>query len=455
MDKTAREQYGPLLGMTTSALGTLAALLLFPEDPGRKGALMVPGTVLAVSIVFVPVMRVITSAKTMMNADNFVAAGYVGWLLLDLVQGGYDLLGAPNGALRLALIAVGVSATCMWAGAIGRPWSLPNWLVSVAYHPLDSRTVERLVPICFFLGMFKYMYSVQFRIIEMFSYLGNNRWQVPWGRGQLGDWSSFIDQMQYFGYVLPSLTALIIARRGFRAQTWFAIAATLIQLLFLAQGGGRRIIMVTVGAALIVWVQAQPGMRIRKVATVGVMCLLLVWTMQFMLNIRTRGYDEFFNSESEYDYLHVDDNFLRLAQVIDMVPRQRDYVYHRQLVFIVIRPVPRVFWPGKPINPGFDLAGELGMKGVSLSSSILGEWYISWGWPAIIFGAWFHGRLARTASTLRDVGNDARNPIVYALAVMVLVAGMRSMQDLIIMSYALVAWWGVNRLVTAKGAAAA
>ncbi len=35
---------------------------------------------------------------------------------------------------------------------------------------------------------------------------------------------------------------------------------------------------------------------------------------------------------------------------------------------------------------------------------------------------------------------------------MVLVAGMRSMQDLIIMSYALVAWWGVNRLVTPKTA---
>jgi len=29
---------------------------------------------------------------------------------------------------------------------------------------------------------------------------------------------------------------------------------------------------------------------------------------------------------------------------------------------------------------------------------------------------------------------------------MVLVSGMRSMQDLVIMSYALVAWWAANRL---------
>ncbi len=450
MDKAAREQYGPLLGLATSALGTLSALLLFPDQPAPQGALVLPATVLAVSIIFVPAMRVITSAKTMMNADNFVAAGYVGWLLLDLIQGAYDLNDASDEALRSALIAIGVSAACMWAGAIGRPWPLPRWLISIARSPLDSRAVERLVPFCFFLGMFNYMYSVQFNLVEMFSYLGNNRWAVPWGRAQLGGWGSFIEQTPYFGYVLPSLTALTIARRGFRFQTWMAIGASLIMLLFLAQGGGRRIIMVTVGAALIVWVQAQPGMKIKKVLTVAAVCGALVWTMQFMLNIRTRGYEEFLNSESEYDYLHVDDNFLRLAQVIQIVPERRDYVYFQQLSFTLIRPIPRVFWPGKPLNPGFDLASEVGLKGVSLSSSIIGEWYLSWGWAAVVFGGWFHGRLAGTASMLRDVGISSKNPIVYALAVMVLVAGMRSMQDLIIMSYALVAWWGVNRLVTPR-----
>lgn len=455
IDKVTREHYGPVLGLATSALGTLGALMLFPDNPSPRGALFVPGTVLAVSIIFVPAMRVITNSKTMMNADNFVAIGYIGWLLLDLIQGAYDLGDASNNALRSALIAVGVSACAMWAGAIGRPWALPKWLVSVANRPLDSRAVVRLVPICFFLGMLNYMYSVQFNIVEMFSYLGNTRWDSPWARGQLGGWGSFVDQTPYFGYVLPSLTALLIVRRGFRFQTLLSIAASVIMLLFLAQGGGRRIIMVTVGAALIVWVQAQPGMKIRQFLTVGAASIALVWTMQFMLNVRTRGYEEFLNSESEYDYLHVDDNFLRLAQVIQMVPGRHDYVYLQQVSFTLVRPVPRVFWPGKPINPGFDLATEVGMKGVSLSSSIIGEWYLAWGWPALIFGGWFHGRLSGTASTLRDIGIAAKNPIVYALAVMVLVAGLRSMQDLVIMSYALVAWWGVNRFVSPKSAVAA
>lgn len=431
------------------------ALMMFPESPAPRGALVIPGTLLAISIVFVPAMRALTGSKTMMNADNFVAVGYVGWLLLDLVQGAYDLHGASNDALRLALVAVGVSASAMWAGAIGRPWPIPQWLAKVASRPLESRAVERLVPICFFLGMLNYMYSVDFDLVEMFSYLGAARFNVPWGRGQLGGWGSFIDQTPYFGYVLPSLTALMIARRGFRFQTWLSIAASVIMLAFLGQSGGRRIILVTVGAALIVWVQAQPGMKVRKVFTVGVVGVAMVYAMQFMLNVRGGGYQAYLQTGGQFnDYLHVDDNFLRLAQIIQIVPSRRDYVYHQQVTFTLIRPVPRVLWPGKPISPGFDLPTEVGMKGVSLSSSIVGEWYLSWGWAAVIFGGWFHGRLAGTASSLRDYGLAFRNPIVYALAVMVLVAGLRSMQDLVIMSYALVAWWGVNRLVSPRKPAA-
>jgi oligosaccharide repeat unit polymerase len=271
----------------------------------------------------------------------------------------------------------------------------------------------------------------------------------------LGDWRSFLDQTSYFGYVLPSLTALLIARRGFKIETLLSISASLVMLAFLAQSGGRRIIMVTVGAALIVWVQTQQGMKIRKVLTVAVASVAMVWFMQFMLNARNGGIEAYRTRGNQLEYVHVDDNFLRLAQIIQLVPSQHDYVYFQQIVFTLVRPIPRVLWPAKPIDAGFDLPSEVGLKGVSLSSSIVGEWYLSWGFIAVIFGGWFHGRLAGTASTLRDIGIVANNPIVYALAVMVLVAGQRSTQDLVIMSYALVAWWGVNRLVSPRTLATA
>jgi hypothetical protein len=263
----------------------------------------------------------------------------------------------------------------------------------------------------------------------------------------LGGWGSFIDQTPYFGYVLPSLTALLVVKRGlWKGQTLFAFACTAVMLLFLSQGGGRRVIGVTVGAGLIVWIQAQPGMAIRKMLVSLATVVMTLWAMQFMLNIRTDGYQSFIENQTELDHLHIDDNYLRLAQIIQLVPSERDYVYEQQLVFTLVRPVPRVFWPGKPIDPGFDLPKELGMVGVSLSSSIVGEWYLSYGFLAVLFGGFLHGRLALMANEIRERGRKVGNPIVFALAIMILVSGQRSMQDLVTMSYSLAAWWGANRL---------
>ena len=444
------DKRGPLVGVLSALIGTfLATVVLFPAQPSPRGALVVPAVVLALSILLVPIVRAIRGSAHTLNAENFVAAGLLLWLLLDLIQGAYDLRGATDHGIRMALAAVGVFAACVWAGTAGPPWPLPKGLVEVAQRPLDPAQVARIVPVSFFLGMFNFLYSVDFNIPEMFAYLGAQRWAAPWSRGALGGWDAFRDQMPYFGYVLPSLTALLIAKRGlFRFQTLMALAMSVIMLLFLSQGGGRRIIGVTVGAALLAWVQTNPGARMRNLLVVCIGGIAMAWTAQLMLNVRTTGYQDFLVRGSEYDYLHIDDNFLRLAQIIDMVPGQRPYVYGQQVVFTLVRPVPRVLWPNKPVTPGFDLASEVGLKGVSLSSSILGEWYISFGWIAVIFGGLLHGALAKTINALPRSG--AGNPIVYALAVMVLVAGMRSMLDLVIMSYALIAWWGINRLMARR-----
>jgi oligosaccharide repeat unit polymerase len=435
------------VGFAATTVSLLIALAIFPVDPTPRGALLYPALVLTAGILLVPATRAIRRSPQLLNAENFVAFGFVFWLLLDSIQGAYDLRDAADWAIRDAFIAIGVSAAAMWTGVLGKPWPLPNWIAEIARNQIDTRTVGRLVPVCFILGMFNFAFATDFQFDVMFSYLGQQRWAAPWGRAQLGGWDAFLDQMQYFGYVLPSLTALLIARRGFVPQAWVAIVLTGIMEAFLAQGGGRRLIGVTVGAAIIVWVQSQQVMNIRKLILVAGAAIGLLAAMQFMLNIRSRGYEDYASrGVSDYDYLHVDDNFLRLAQVIEIVPAEHGYVGFRQLIFTAIRPVPRVFWPGKPVDPGFDLPSIVGMKGVSLSTSIIGEWYLSFGWLAVVFGGWLHGRLARTANVLRETAEYRINPIAYALIVMVLVSGMRSMIELVLMSYALIAWWAANRL---------
>jgi oligosaccharide repeat unit polymerase len=442
------------LGFAATSISLLIALAMFPADPHPQGALTLPAVVLSAGILFVPAFHAIRRSMRLVRAENLVATGYVFWLLLDLIQGAYSLDDAADWALREAFIAIGVSAAAMWVGTAGKPWPLPKWLAEIAMRPMNTTQVARLVPVCFLLGMFNFAYAVDFDIPRMFSYLGEQRWLAPWARSQLGGWDAFRDQMQYFGYVLPSLTALLIARRGVAAQTVFSIVLSAIMLAFLSSGGGRRIIGVTVGAAILVWIQAQQTLKVRRLTIAAAAVVGLLTTMQFMLNIRNIGFEEFsLSGESEYDYLHVDDNFLRLAQVIQIVPAEHPHVGFQQLWFTIVRPVPRIFWPGKPLDSGFDLPSVVGLKGVSLSTSIIGEWYLSFGWITVILGGWLHGRLAQTVNVLREREEYRINPIVYGLAVMVLVSGLRSMQDLVIMSYALVAWWAANRLTRERAIA--
>src|SRR5215218_2365484 len=186
------EKSAALVGLIATLLGTLVALGTFPDNPSTQGALAWNATVMSAGIVFVPVFRILRRSPTMMNTENFVAFGYVYWVLFDLIQGAYGLRDATDASLQSAMLAVGLSAAAMWLGAIGSPWPLPQWLSSIAARPLDQATVRRLIPVCFFLGMLNYLYATDFDLAGMFSHLGENRWAAPWGRGQLGGWGSFI-----------------------------------------------------------------------------------------------------------------------------------------------------------------------------------------------------------------------------------------------------------------------
>ena len=434
-----------LVGISSVLVGTVLALTEIPEDPMAKGALVTSASALAAGLMIVPAGRLMARSKAMLNAENFIALGLVYWILLDEIQGAYILQGTTAEAVHDAFIAVGVFGAAMWAGTLTRPWKIPSIVLFAARMPLPEKLLERLILVCFVIGMSNFALSVDFDLVKMFSYLGSPRWAAPWGRGRLGDWTAFMDQAQYFGYIVPSLAALHLVRRGWlNVHSIIAVAWAVLVVLFLAVGGGRRIIGVTVGAALLVWLLATPKIKLSTFLGAAVGSFILLVGMQFILEIRSGGYEAFRVEGPQFSYLHIDDNFLRLSQLINLIPSKFDFVYFQQIVFTLIRPIPRVFWEGKPVDAGFDLATVLGLSDVSLSSTILGEWYLSFGWVGVAVGGWLHGRFASAVNRVLPARVKNNNPIIYSLLVMVLFAGIRSMQELVLMSYAVLAWIGAT-----------
>ncbi|ELS02163.1 hypothetical protein Xen7305DRAFT_00018750 [Xenococcus sp. PCC 7305] len=443
----------PILGLMGTFLGTILALISIPNNPYPAGALFSSALMMSIGLAIAPMVAIFRNPQTALRIEHILILAPIYWLLLDLLQGTYNLVEVNVLGIEGAFVAIGLFVSGIWIASLSRPWKLPRFLAKSTSYVLDAPIIFRFILVFFSLGIFKYAYACNFNPTRMIYYLGTNRWTAPWGRGQLGGWDAFLDHLSYFGYLLPTLTILLILKsQKLTAKVIMAIALSLFMAAFLAHGGGRRIIGVIFGAALICWFIQLKQIKIKHFL-IGIICTaILLAFLQLMLEYRGVGFQKIIQTgevQLTHEHLHVDDNFLRLAQIIDIVPRYHPYVYEKQVFYVLVRPIPRVFWQGKPTNPGFDLPSILGKKGVSLSSSVIGEWYLSGGFLIVFFGGWLYGRLANCASLLL-IQDTQSAKLVYSLSTMTLFAGSRSMQDLILMSYAILAWIFITELVLSR-----
>ena len=253
---------------------------------------------------------------------------------------------------------------------------------------------------------------------------------------------------------------MIGRRLGVRnVRTLICIVLSVVVALFLAQSGSRRVIGVVGGMALILWVLDQQRLRLKHLLTTGLAIIALLVTLQVMLEYRNVGLSVLVGQGEmpsgrhekrqvlEEKHLRVDDNFYRLCQIIQLIPAQYPFVYHKYLIYVIVRPIPRVLWPGKPVDAGFDLPTALGVEGLSLSYSVIGELYMSLGLIGVALGGWLYGRIASTASGLLARCRTQGALVIYSIVVMALFSGMRSILELILVSYVVLAWVGLSHLV--------
>lgn len=442
----------PELGIAGTVIGTLLALSLIPEDPQPQGALFQSALAMTAGLAAAPVAAAFEDPKSLLRGEHLLALSPVYWLLLDLLQSAYPMEAIEPAQVRTAFIGIGVFVAAVWIAALQKPWAVPATVVQPLSVDFSANTYFSLSLLAFVLGMLTFAIPCGFDVVEMFSNVGQPRWSAPWGRGQLGGWDAFLDHLQYFGYLLPALTVILARRAGWAdLRTQFSIAMALVMALFLAQGGGRRIIGVIFGMGLILWMLTQQRLKTKHMAAVAIAVAAVLGFMQLMLEYRGVGLGALLEKAptetvERRDYLHVDDNIFRFCQIIQLIPESHPYVYHRYLIWVLVRPIPRVFWPGKPVDPGFDLPATLGVKGVSYSFSTIGELYMSGGLAAIALGGWLYGRLSGLASRLLTEGATFGAYVFYSALMMALFSGMRSMMELVLTSYVVLAWIGLLRL---------
>jgi hypothetical protein len=448
-----------LLAILSTSIATTLAILLIPDDPSSEGALFYPALIMAAGLATAPIATAFRYPKALLRGESLLALAPIYWLLLDLLQGVYTMEEITADQVRQAFLAIGFFVVMVWLGSLRRSWRIPKVLISAVSQEFSLNTYFALAFACFSIGMLNFAIPCSFNVFEMVHYLGQERWAAPWGRGQLGGWDAFLDHLQYFGYLLPVLTVVIGRRAGLRSvRTLICVAMSVVMALFLAQSGSRRVIGVVVGMALVLWVLDQQRLRVKHLVTILVAIVALLFALQLMLEYRNVGFSVLVGKGEapagrvekqqilEEAHVRVDDNFYRLCQIIQLIPDSHPFVYHKYFVYVIVRPVPRVLWPGKPVDPGFDLPTALGVQGVSFSYSVIGELYMSLGFIGIALGGWFYGRVAATASGLLARCQTQGALVIYSIIVMALFSGMRSILELILVSYVVLAWVGLSHL---------
>src|SRR5688500_12513083 len=94
--------HSTLLGIFSTGMATVIAVLLVPEDPTAPGALLYPALVLSAGLATAPLAAAVRQPKAIFRGESLLALAPIYWLLLDLLQGVYSLDHITADEVRLA-----------------------------------------------------------------------------------------------------------------------------------------------------------------------------------------------------------------------------------------------------------------------------------------------------------------------------------------------------------------
>jgi hypothetical protein len=156
---------------------------------------------------------------------------------------------------------------------------------------------------------------------------------------------------------------------------------------------------------------------------------LVSFASYYMLQFRKvglEGYVQGREAGSNEETLFIDNNLPTISRLTEVFPDRADYLGWEPVFFAIGRPVPRVLWPSKPEKLSISAEDALNMRGLTLSSTFVGEAYMMGGYLAVVVVGLSFGWLA---SWWNRFGSDLRsnaNLILYASGFFAALISMRS-----------------------------
>jgi len=300
---------------------------------------------------------------------------------------------------------------------------------------VQSRHVFSLFLFAAVVGFLHILIAVSFDPFEMLRQMSLPRFSQSWGRGKYGDAYSLLYELGMLIYLLPPVGGLIYARANEYTLIQTIVVALVLALTFYYAfaSGTRNIIATYVIAFAGAYFLTKPRIKIGQILLLGVpiLALLLVATT-YMLEFRGVGLANFSSTERHYDTLFIDHNMVNLSQLTQVFPESIEFLGFEIPFNALIKPIPRVLWPGKPEGLSNSIEAALGAgQGTTLSCTFVGEAYMAGGFFAILLASLLFGAAAELWNRVgRDI-NSSFAQVLYASGFLCAAMAMRSMLTMV------------------------
>ena len=177
----------------------------------------------------------------------------------------------------------------------------------------------------------------------------------------------------------------------------------------------------------------HPRLTMVKAGIAGIgVAGLFFWGSYHMLEFRQMGLKNYlegeaYTSETTRDTLFVDYNLHAIAEMMTVFPSRAEYLGWEIPVWCVIKPIPRAIWTGKPEGLSTTIEEAMGVEGMTISTTYIGEAYMSFGLLGVVG---FSVLFGMATGWWNRLGSDTRSTytiLVYASGLAAFALCMRSM----------------------------
>lgn len=286
-----------------------------------------------------------------------------------------------------------------------------------------------------FLGFLYMLLAVNFDLGRLIDGMLGPRFSEPWSRNRIGGLISLLTELSLMLYIVPPLAGIIWNRRRYFSLPQLLIVAAVFSLTIFHSfsSGTRNIFIAHLATLLMAYLLTLPENNLRNtIIPILIAGLIGVYGSYHMLEFRTMGLRNYvenrvYESGSTRDTLAVDYNLASIGPLIDALPARHPYLGLEVITWALVRPIPRVFLPGKPEGLSVSIEEIVGAAGWTVAVTYLGESYMMAGWTGVIGMSLFFGALAAWWNRMAMQRQSDYALLVYALGFFAAGITMRSL----------------------------